>query len=546
MKRKLFVLTLALVMALSMLPTVSLAGDGANPITVTVFIGDPFDQPTANNKIYKLIEEEFGIKYEFEFLAGDLDEMLGIKIAGEDYADLMNGANSSEKLIDAGALIDLMDYINPTDTPNLWAHYEPYFPRLLDEEGALYILANYGRIYNDQIVNFCNGPAFWIQKKVLAWDNHPVITTVDQYFDLLLRYKEAHPQTADGIPTSGFEILCDGWRDFCLKNPVQHLMGHPNDGGVFVHWDDNYRVDVFHNKPYAKAYYQKLNEVFQQGLIDQDTFVQNFDQYIAKLSSGRVLGMFDQYWNFQNATDALIAAGKHEDTYIGLPLVYDDSIVEQYIDQPVININRGYGISVNCKDPERMVQMFERMLDDDWQVLLHWGIEGEDYYVENGRYLRTEEQKVNAEDPVWVNANKAKQFFYNAPKKEGTMDNGNSWEPRLQPELYFDMMSAYDQEFLTAYGFHTPADFFNPAPPNQPYYAVWQFDLNPYPDMQDIGTEIADIQARDLPQLIMMPGADFDAEWDAFVKRLDDAGVPAYEEFIHGMVLDLNEKLSAK
>lgn len=544
MNRKMVALLLAVLMTLSLLPALSLA-EGPEPWTVTVFNGDPFDQPTSTNKIFKRIQEEFAITFEFEFLAGDLDETLGIKIAGKDYADLISGSNRSEKLIEAGAFIDLMPYLSAEKTPNLWTQYEPYFKRIQSEDGKLYVLPSYGRIYNEQIINYCNGPAFWIQKKVLAWDHYPTITTLDQYFDLLLRYKEAHPTTAEGTPTSGFEILCEGWRNFCLTNPVQHLMGHPNDGGVFVHWDDNYSVDVFHNKEYAKPYWKKLNDMFQAGLINQDTFVQNFDQYIAKLSSGRVLGMFDQFWNFQNATDALIAAGKHEDTYVGLPLVYDESIQEQYLDQAVINVNRGYGISVNCKDPERLVAMLDTMLEDRWQTIFHWGIEGEDYYVDdNGRYLRTPEQKANAEDPVWINANKGKQLFYNAPKKEGTMDNGNSWDAALQPELYFEMMEQYNKDFLTAYGMKTFAEFFTPAPPNQPYYPAWQISVDAFPDIQDISTEMDDVRARDLPQLIMTPPAEFDAKWEEFIKNLENCGQAEYEEFMHQQILDLNEKLS--
>ncbi|MDR1570660.1 MAG: sugar ABC transporter substrate-binding protein [Oscillospiraceae bacterium] len=544
MHKKRMAWMLCLVMLLAAFAPLAASAEAVDPLVVTVFIGDPFDQPTSDNKIYKLIEEELGITFEFEFLAGDLDETLGIKIAGEDYADLICGSNSAEKLIDAGAYIDLMEYIDPESTPNLWAHYEPYFKRVQMPDGGFYVMANYGRIYNDPIVNYINGPAFWLQKKVLEWDGYPTITTLDQYFDLIARYAEAHPTTDEGLPTSGFEILCDGWRNFCLLNPVQHLIGHPNDGGVFVHWDDNYRVDVFHNKDYSKTYYQKLNEVFNAGLIEQDTFVQNFDQYIAKLSSGRVLGMFDQYWNFQNATDALVAAQKYEDTYIGLPLVYDESITEHYLDQTIININRGFGISVNCKNPERLVQMFETFLSDRWQTIFHWGIEGEDYYVdENGRYLRTDEQKANADDPIWVNANKAKQLFYNAPKKEGTMDNGNSWDPGLQPEMYFDKMSEYDKNFLTQYGMNTPAEFANPAPPNQPYYAAWQIDLSAYPDILDIGTKLVDIQARDLPQIIMSKPEEFEQKWEAFSATHQAAGQAEYEEFMQGIILEMNERL---
>ena len=93
--RKVLALVLAVAMLLACVPAV-LADEALEPITVTVFRGDPGDQPADDNKIYKLIEEEFGIKFEIEFLAGDLDETLGLKIANEDYPDLFDGGNSAE------------------------------------------------------------------------------------------------------------------------------------------------------------------------------------------------------------------------------------------------------------------------------------------------------------------------------------------------------------------------------------------------------------------------------------------------------------------
>ena len=48
--------------------------EALEPITLTVFRGDPGDQPADDNKIYQKIKDEFGVDFEFEFLAGDLDE----------------------------------------------------------------------------------------------------------------------------------------------------------------------------------------------------------------------------------------------------------------------------------------------------------------------------------------------------------------------------------------------------------------------------------------------------------------------------------------
>ena len=117
MKRFLAIL-LAAMMLLGLVPAMAEGADEL--ITVTVFKGDPGDQPTDDNKIYKMIEEQFGIKFEFEFLAGNLDETLGIKISDRDnLPDLFDGSNSAEMLEDAGVLIDLLPYISEEKTPNL-------------------------------------------------------------------------------------------------------------------------------------------------------------------------------------------------------------------------------------------------------------------------------------------------------------------------------------------------------------------------------------------------------------------------------------------
>lgn len=44
--------------------------------------------------------------------------------------------------------------------------------------------------------------------------------------------------------------------------------------------------------------------------VDPESFTQTYDEYIAKLSTGRVLGMIDQWWNpCYNVNDALKTTG---------------------------------------------------------------------------------------------------------------------------------------------------------------------------------------------------------------------------------------------
>ncbi|MBR6570752.1 MAG: hypothetical protein IKK75_09910, partial [Clostridia bacterium] len=260
--------------------------------------------------------------------------------------------------------------------------------------------------------------------------------------------------------------------------------------------------------------------------------------------AGTVLGMFDQTWDFGTATAALETAGMYKNTFCALPLVYDESygfgkIEEQYLNGAVPNKDRGFGISVNCEYPERMVNLFENLLSDKWQKLLQWGIEGEDYYVENGRMLMTTEQYNNRQDASWKMANTAATIWESAPKKQGTQDDGNAWAHSDQPENYFALMSEYDKGFLTAYGYQKPADFFNAPCTLAPYGEAWQIDKTPIQDDYD---KFNLIQDQWLPKIIMSADqAELDANWDAFIAEINPY-CEVYTNYMQAEVLKLVEQ----
>ncbi|MBR0387830.1 MAG: extracellular solute-binding protein [Clostridia bacterium] len=553
MKRFLATL-MALAMILALVPAVMASAE--EPITVTMFCGAPFDQPMDDNKIYKKIEEEFGLKFEFEFLGGDLNEKLNLMCADEDtLPDFFDGGNSAELLENQGVLIDLLPYITEEGTPNLYKHIytDDRIKQLVNDDGELFIIPNYGINYNDQIINYNNGPSFFIQKQVIAWNNYKIPKTLDEYFDLIENFIKENPTNKDGTPYKGFAILTDDWRRFCMINPVQHLMGRPNDGEVVIDVNDpGFHTETFIDKPYAKRYYQKLNEEYHKGIISADTFTQKYEQYIADLATGTVLGMFDQTWDFGDATNSLIDSKMYENTYLAIPLLYTAEelegipmptetwkLEEHYLNGAVMNKDRGAGISTNCKNPERLVKFMDAMLSDEWQKILFWGIEGEDYTVdENGRMLMTQEQFEQRSNNNWVRANRAYNIWDSFPKKQGTMDDGNAWDPGNQPEIYFGQMNDYDKAFLEACGKKTPAEFFNPPIELAPYGEAWQIDKAPI-DI-DYNQGFIATQDRMLPQVITADEGQFDAEWDEFVTEIKPY-CDIYADFMHQEVLKLVE-----
>jgi len=511
------------------------------PIEFTVFIGDPRQQPTEDNKIYKLIEEKLGVTFNFEFLVGDLDQKLGVLIAGGEYPDLLDSANSTEKSINAGVYIPIQDYITAEKTPNLWRQYGEYMNMMKSEDGNVYILPNYGMYYNDYVQTSYNGPAFWIQKQLLIDMNYPKITTLDEYFDVLKAYKEKQPEI-NGQPTVGFEVLSFDWRAFCLKNAPAQLAGSPNDGGAIVDPATG-KASLYANTDIAKTYYSKLNQAYNDGLIEADTFVQNYDEYLARLSSGRVLGMFDQGWDFQTAADALVSQGLDNLTWVPLGITFDSSIEPWYRDRPVPNYNRGIGITVDNKNPERYIQMIETLLSDEWQKIFAWGIEGEDYLVDDkGMFYRTPEQRANNEDVNWRLANKAEAIWSSIPKIQGKFDDGNDCDPNSQASEYFEKLKDIDKQILNAYGYVYYTEFLGDAPENRKDYPAWQISLGDGTDAAIADAKINELQMKYLPQLILGKTDKFDADWAAYVKEYDSVNIQAYIDRVNEGLQERRDK----
>ena len=504
--------------------------DDLKPITISAFINTPNQQPTPDNRIYKKIKDELGVTLNMEFIVGDTQQKIGVMIAGGEYPDLIT---ADTKLVAAKAVIPLEDLIEKY-APNLKAHYASVWNKMKDpSDGHIYWLPNYGVITGEDHGTYYSGPAFWIQKDVLKEAGYPTPKTLDDYMKLIRDYAAKHP-TIDGQPTIGFTTLAYDWRVFPLLNAPEHLTGHPNDGDVVV---DNGVAHAFWDKDISKRYYKVLNGLYNDGLMDKEAFVQNYDQYLAKISSGRVLGMFDQHWNFQPAEDTLVSQGKIGKTYVGFPIVYDTSIPEYYRDAPLPNLNNGFGISKDAKDPVRIIKFLDALMTEKWQKILSWGEEGIDYMVdENGKFYRTPEQRKQQEDPTWKLANRADGFYGAAPKIEGTYSDGNATSAGNQPDEYYASLKPEDKELLDAYGHKTWYDFFTPHPNNPVYYPAWQIDLIDGSDAAIANKQMRDTALKYIPKAIMSKPDQFDAVWDEFVGAFGKINVKAYEDRINEQI----------
>ena len=256
-------------------------------------------QPEINdgNDIQEIIAKKVGVRVKETWLTGQTaDEAIGTIIASDEYPDFIDGGDASKQLYDADALVAWDDYIDKY--PNIKELYsDEEWDKFRQDDGHIYWVNAFQNSYGENRSTTHNDEAFWIQVKVLEWGGYPKIETLDQYYDLLERYADANPTTEDGAKVIPYTMLCEDWRYFCIENAPQFLDGYPNDGSVIVD-TDTMKIGDYNTTPTAKMYFNKLNEEYNKGYIDPEFATQTYDEYIAKLSTGAVLGMCDQWWDF--------------------------------------------------------------------------------------------------------------------------------------------------------------------------------------------------------------------------------------------------------
>lgn len=444
----------------------------------TAFFAVPGTEINDDNEIQAAIADITGARVKETWLTGQTaQEAVGTMIAGGEYPDFIDGSDGQIQLYEAGALVALDDYLDKY--PNIKEFYsDAEWDKVRQEDGKIYWIPQFGNIWEKDMSAVHSDEAFWIQTRVLKWAGYPEVKTMDQYFDLIESYNEANPSMEDGTANIPYTILCDDWRYFCLENAPQFLDGHPNDGSVIVDTDTLKIVD-YNTTPTAKRYFQKLNEEFQKGIVDPESFTQTYDEYIAKLSTGRVLGMIDQWWNFAySVNDSLKQQGldKQGCDYVPLPITISEDIKNMWhTSDGTLNVSNGLGITTSCKDIDGALQFINDLLSPEVLTLRNWGIEGVDYNKdENGVFSRTDEMRTNASDPAYKASHLCTYSYF--PNYSGMSKDGiNAATPAEQPQEFLDGLQADVQECLEAYGCSTYVEMIGTNTPPGPWYPMYSY-----------------------------------------------------------------------
>lgn len=497
----------------------------------TAFFAVPGSEINDDNEIQQIIADKTGVKVKETWLTGQTaEEAVGMMITGGELPDFICGGSGQSQLYDADVLVALDDYLD--DYPNIKNFFtQQQWDQLRRDDGHIYWIPQFSNIKGEEKVCTHNDEAFWIQARVLKWADYPEIRTMDQYFDLIERYNEANPTMEDGTENIPYTILCDDWRYFCLENAPQFLDGYPNDGSCIVDPETLTVID-YNTTDTAVKYFQKLNEEYQKGIVDPESFTQTYDEYIAKLSTGRVLGMIDQWWDFAyTAGDAIKQAGLDAQgcDYIPLPITIDESVKNQWhCSGGVLNVSDGLAITTSCEDVEAALQFVDDLLSQDIHNLRFWGVEGVDYNVDdNGEFYRTEEQRTRAVDTAYKASHTCTYSYF--PQYSGTSDDGiNANKPDGQANEFFDGLNDDVKEAFSAYGAETYVDMIGTNEAPGAWYPMWSYSNSFTTDTEGgmAWNKIGEIKHEYLPQVVM--AKDFDAAWAEYMDAYNSCDPGAF------------------
>lgn len=523
------------------------AGAAEEKVTeFTAFFATPGSEINDENDVQKRIAEKTGVKVKETWLTGqNASQAIGSIIASGEYPDFINGVDAMAPLYEAGVLVAWDDYIEKY--PNIKEYYtEEEWDKFRQEDGHIYWMNPFQNIYGEDRTMLHNDEAVWIQTRVLEWAGYPKIETYEEYFELIEAYQDANPVTEDGLGNIPYTILCEDWKYFCLENAPQFLAGYPNDGSVMVD-PETLQVMDYNTTETAKRYFRKLNEEYHAGYIDPESFTQTYDEYIAKLCSGRVLGMIDQWWNFSYAVnDVFQQRGLDEKgcSYVPLGLTIDPGMKNQWhTSGGTLNVSSGLAVTTSCKDIDLAFSFIDALLSQEIHDLRFWGIEGEDYCVdENGLYYRTEEQRTLASDTNYKASHYCSYSYF--PQWVGTSRDGiNAMQPTEQLSEFYGSLSEDVRDCFEAYGVDSYVGMLGSESEVQSWFPMYSYS-NTMTAATPGGVawiKMTELKQEWLPIVVMSD--DFEAVWAEYMAAYE-ACRP--QDFLAEMQEELDRRTAAK
>ncbi len=505
--------------------------DDKSPITFEYFNADG-KNGNWDNPVAKAITEATGVTLDVSYPVasqGDSKEDVALMIANDEYPDMIYAKGSATDLYQAGALIDMTDLIEKYG-PNIKKMYGAEMEKLKwsQDDPGIYQLSYAG--VNQKTLT--TGGSCQIQWAALKENDYKYPKTLDEYEKMIKSYLAAHPKTEDGLDMIGITMSASDWHwMITLGNPAGLIADASPDNGQWI-IDDEYNVHYKHVTDEEKEYFKWLCRMYNEGILDPNFATQTDDDYIAKVASGRVVAITDAEWHYSQCEATLVADGKVDQTYVGLPVTLREDQVEKALLYQGTTVGWGIGITKSCEDPVRAIKFLDYLCSDEGQILYHWGIEGENYFLDdNGQPYRTDEEVAKAQsDPDYAKNTGIDNYTGFPIYGTGSYsEDGFPYTPTTKESVIANYNTA-EKEGCEAMGFEMLTDMF--AQPEEfdllPYSALWAYQQPQ--ELAEKQTILDEIAWPGLVKCVTGTEDEFDGNWESMVQELTDNGLADAEE----------------
>ena len=505
--------------------------DDKSPITFEYFNADG-KNGNWDNPVAKAITEATGVTLDVSYPVasqGDAKEDVALMIANDEYPDMIYAKGSATDLYQAGALIDMTDLIEKYG-PNIKKMYGAEMEKLKwsQDDPGIYQLSYAG--VNQKTLT--TGGSCQIQWAALKENDYKYPKTLDEYEKMIKSYLAAHPKTEDGLDMIGITMSASDWHwMITLGNPAGLIADASPDNGQWI-IDDEYNVHYKHVTDEEKEYFKWLCRMYNEGILDPNFATQTDDDYIAKVASGRVVAITDAEWHYSQCEATLVADGKVDQTYVGLPVTLREHQVEKALLYQGTTVGWGIGITKSCEDPVRAIKFLDYLCSDEGQILYHWGIEGENYFLDDdGQPYRTDEEVAKAQsDPDYAKNTGIDNYTGFPIYGTGSYsEDGFPYTPTTKESVIANYNTA-EKEGCEAMGFEMLTDMF--AQPEEfdllPYSALWAYQQPQ--ELAEKQTILDEIAWPGLVKCVTGTEDEFDGNWESMVQELTDNGLADAEE----------------
>ncbi|MGG4484044.1 extracellular solute-binding protein [Paenibacillus illinoisensis] len=469
MKKKMFqkagLIGLATLLTLSMVgcSTDEPGSSEAGPTNLTIYTQSTTYEGAVGGYMSKVMKDKLNVSLNVMPNSVGGSSRFETKLATGDLGDLVLFTSSDDfkKAIEAGSVLDLKEDLG--QLPNV-SRFNEAVARMESSFGGVYGIPT--GVSNANEVTQIDPVAI----PSLRFDYYEELGTPEiqdywDYYDVIEQMVKAHPTTESGDKFYGMSLFSE-WdgRSVNMAKQIAPSYGYTTTDGVnnydFImpHGTEDKIERILDDNSYYLQALKWYNKFYQNGMLDEDSVSQTWEDYLAKANKGQsalwVYGYMGTL-NFNPTNPELVKEGKG---YKRIPFA---NLTAAEAKTSTVGSRWFWAISSTTKDKEAAMEVLDYFYSDEGALNYHLGPEGLFWELDStGKPVLTELGKspVDTAVPAEFGGGKVgdtfKYMFNGAAQDENTISpilnapmNKTTWNSYLQ-----DNAELLDQNWTKHYG----------------------------------------------------------------------------------------------